>query len=582
MRTLLRLMRYQAVYKRLVFFSIVSLVAYLALEGAAPAAISVAINEGLAKDDGGGALAVFALLAAGLFLARGLLSAIFNFLWQYQSRLIERNLRDDFYAHLQRLSYSFYDRADSGDLISRGISDIEAARMASGMGLFRMGEILGKYAVVLVIMFSTSTRLALWTLASMPLMIATTIYFSRELRRRWVRVQAQRSIMTSTLTEALTGARVVKAFAQEEAETDRFERTVRDLTQYFLDTIKQYSFFLPILVFLSSLGTIALIWVGFSMVIDQEIAVGTVVQFNIYVAMLFGPTRGLGAVVQRLQNGIAAAERVFETLDLRPDVEGPAEPAPREPMSGHIRFEGVDFGYGHGEMVLHDIEVDIKPGSTVGIIGPTGAGKTTLVGLIGRHYDPRAGRVTIDGRDVREYDLEWLRRNLATVPQDPYLFTNMMDKNIAYARPESGRAEIEAAAAQAQAGRFIDALPEGYDTIVGERGVGLSGGQRQRVTISRALLMDAPILIMDDSTSNVDTGTERLIRDAMKESFEGRTTIVVGQRVGSVMDADEILVMDEGRVVERGVHEDLVAAGRLYAEILRLQSPATEGVEAGE
>ena len=575
-------MRYQAVYKRLVFFSIVSLVAYLALEGAAPAAISVAINEGLAKDDGGGALAVFALLAAGLFLARGLLSAIFNFLWQYQSRLIERNLRDDFYAHLQRLSYSFYDRADSGDLISRGISDIEAARMASGMGLFRLGEILGKYAVVLVIMFSTSTRLALWTLASMPLMIATTIYFSRELRRRWVRVQAQRSIMTSTLTEALTGARVVKAFAQEEAETDRFERTVRDLTQYFLDTIKQYSFFLPILVFLSSLGTIALIWVGFSMVIDQEIAVGTVVQFNIYVAMLFGPTRGLGAVVQRLQNGIAAAERVFETLDLRPDVEGPAEPAPREPMSGHIRFEGVDFGYGHGEMVLHDIEVDIKPGSTVGIIGPTGAGKTTLVGLIGRHYDPRAGRVTIDGRDVREYDLEWLRRNLATVPQDPYLFTNMMDKNIAYARPESGRAEIEAAAAQAQAGRFIDALPEGYDTIVGERGVGLSGGQRQRVTISRALLMDAPILIMDDSTSNVDTGTERLIRDAMKESFEGRTTIVVGQRVGSVMDADEILVMDEGRVVERGVHEDLVAAGRLYAEILRLQSPATEGVEAGE
>ncbi len=574
-------MRYQAVYKRLVFFSIVSLVIYLAVEGAAPAAISVAINDGLAGDDAG-ALAVFALLAAGLFLAGGLLSALFNFLWQYQSRLIGRDLRDDFYAHLQRLSHSFYDRADSGDLISRGISDIEAARMASGMGLFRLGEILGKYVVVLVIMFGTSTRLALWTLASMPLMIATTIYFSRELRRRWVRVQAQRSIMTSTLTEALTGARVVKAFAQEEAETARFERTVRDLTQYFLDTIKQYSFFLPILVFLSSLGTIALIWVGFSMVIDQEIEVGTVIQFNIYVAMLFGPTRGLGAVVQRLQNGIAAAERVFEILDIRPDVESPAEAAPREPMKGHIRFEGVDFGYGHGEKVLHDIEVDIKPGSTVGIIGPTGAGKTTLVGLIGRYYDPRAGRVTIDGRDVREYDLEWLRRNLATVPQDPYLFTNMMDKNIAYARPEAERAEIEAAAAQAQAGRFIDALPEGYDTIVGERGVGLSGGQRQRVTISRALLMDAPILIMDDSTSSVDTETERLIRDAMRESFVGRTTIVVGQRVGSVMDADEILVMDEGRVVERGVHADLVAAGGLYAEILRLQSPAAEGVEAAE
>ena len=539
----------------------------------APAAISVAITRGLKGGDEG-ALAVFALLAAGLFMIRGILSAVFNFLWQYQSRIIGRDLRDEFYVRLQRLSYSFYDRADSGDLISRGISDIEAARMAGGMGLYRLGEIVGKYVVVLVIMFSTNTRLALFTLASTPLMIATTVYFSGELRRRWVRVQAQRAIMTSALTEALTGARVVKAFAQEEVETAKFERTVRDLTVYFLDTIKQYSLFLPILVFLSSLGTVALILVGFSLVIDGAIEVGTVVQFNIYVVMLFGPTRALGAVVQRLQNGIAAADRVFETLDLRPDVENPETPAPRDRVAGRIRFEGVDFRYGRGEVVLHDIEIDIKPGSTVGIIGPTGSGKTTLVNLISRYYDPLKGRVTIDGRDVREFELEWLRRNLATVPQDPYLFTNMMGKNIAYARPEADMAAIEAAAANAQAGRFIDNLPERYDTIVGERGVGLSGGQRQRVTISRALLMDAPILILDDSTSSVDTETEQLIREAMRESFVGRTTIIVGQRVGSVMDADEILVMDEGRIVERGVHAELVAAGGLYAEILRLQSPA--------
>ncbi|HJO07072.1 MAG TPA: ABC transporter ATP-binding protein, partial [Chloroflexota bacterium] len=384
------------------------------------------------------------------------------------------------------MSYSFYDRADSGDLISRGISDVEAARMAGGMGLYRLGEIVGKYVVVLVIMFSTSTQLALFTLASTPLMIATTVYFSGQLRRRWVRVQAQRAIMTSALTEALTGARVVKAFAQEEAETAKFERTVRDLTDYFLDTIKQYSLFLPILVFLSSLGTVALILVGFRLVIDGVIDIGTVIQFNIYVVMLFGPTRSLGAVVQRLQNGIAAADRVFETLDMQPEVIGPKTPAPRNRVAGHIRFEGVDFRYGRGEVVLHDIKIDIKPGSTVGIIGPTGSGKTTLVNLISRYYDPLKGRVTIDGRDVREFDLEWLRRNLATVPQDPYLFTNMMDKNIAYARPEADRAAIEAAAANAQAGRFIDNLPERYDTIVGERGVGLSGGQRQRVTISRA------------------------------------------------------------------------------------------------
>jgi len=566
-------MRYQLAYRRLAFFSVVSLIGYLAAEGMAPAAISVAINRGL-KDGDEGALAVFALLAAGLFLIRGLLSAVFNFLWQYQSRIVGRDLRDELYERLQQMSYSFYDRADSGDLISRGISDVEAARMAGGMGLYRLGEIMGKYVVVLVIMFITSTQLALFTLASTPLMIATTVYFSGQLRRRWVRVQAQRAIMTSALTEALTGARVVKAFAQEEAETAKFERTVRDLTDYFLDTIKQYSLFLPILVFLSSLGTVALILVGFRLVIDGVIDIGTVIQFNIYVVMLFGPTRSLGAVVQRLQNGIAAADRVFETLDMQPEVIGPKTPAPRNRVAGHIRFEGVDFRYGRGEVVLHDIKIDIKPGSTVGIIGPTGSGKTTLVNLISRYYDPLKGRVTIDGRDVREFDLEWLRRNLATVPQDPYLFTNMMDKNIAYARPEADRAAIEAAAANAQAGRFIDNLPERYDTIVGERGVGLSGGQRQRVTISRALLMDAPILILDDSTSSVDTETERLIRDAMRETFVGRTTIIVGQRVGSVMDADEILVMDEGRIVERGVHRDLVAAEGLYAEILRLQSPA--------
>ena len=553
-------------------FSIVSLILSLIVEGAAPAAISVAINRGVAGDDVR-ALTGFALLAAGLFVARGFLTASFNFLWQYQSRLVLRDLQNELYAHLQKLSYPFFDRADSGDLISRGISDVEAARMAGGMGLYRLGEIAGKYVVVLVIMFSANARLATFTLASTPFMIIATIYFSRELRRRWVRVQAQRSIMISSLTEALTGARVVKAFAQEEAETIRFEKTVKDLTTYFLDTMRQYSLFLPILVFLSSLGTMALIWVGFALVIDGSVEVGTVVQFNIYVVMLFGPTRQLGAVVQRLQNGIAAADRVFEVLDIEPEVTAPpVGPLPAR-MEGNIRFDGVSFGYGPRERVLHDINIDIKPGATIGIIGPTGSGKTTLINLISRYYDPTEGYITIDGKNIRTYALSWLRRNIATVPQDPYLFTNTMDKNIAYARPETEIEDIKAAAAQAQAARFIDKLPEGYKTIVGERGVGLSGGQRQRITISRALLMNAPIMILDDSTSSVDTETERLIRDSMRASLAKRTTIIVGQRVGSVMGADEILVMDEGRIVERGTHSELLAIAGLYREIYRLQSP---------
>lgn len=552
--------------------SIGSLILSLIVEGAAPAAIAVAINRGIAGDDAV-ALAGFALLAAGLFVARGFLSASFNFLWQYQSRLVLRDLQNELYMHLQKLSYTFFDRADSGDLISRGISDIEAARMAGGMGFYRLGEICGKYVVVLVIMFSANARLAIFTLASTPLMIISTIYFSRELRRRWVRVQAQRSIMISSLTEALTGARVVKAFAQEEKETIRFEQTAKDLTTDFLDTIRQYSVFLPILVFLSELGTLALIWVGFSLVIDGAIEVGTVVQFNIYVVMLFGPTRQLGAVVQRLQNGIAAADRVFEVVDIAPGVEDHPEESPPERMAGNIRFHGVSFGYGQGEQVLHDINIDIRPGATIGIIGPTGSGKTTLINLISRYYDPTDGHITIDGKNIRKHSLSWLRRNIATVPQDPYLFTNTMDKNIAYARPEAALEAIKTAATQAQAARFINHLPEGYETIVGERGVGLSGGQRQRVTISRALLMNAPVMILDDSTSSVDTETERLIRDSMRDSLSKRTTIIVGQRVGSVMGADEILVMDKGRIEERGTHSELLAIEGLYQEIYRLQSP---------
>ena len=552
--------------------SIGSLILSLIVEGAAPAAIAVAINRGIAGDDVG-ALAGFALLAAGLFVARGFLSASFNFLWQYQSRLVLRDLQNELYMHLQKLSYTFFDRADSGDLISRGISDIEAARMAGGRVFYRLGEICGKYLVVLVIMFSANARLAIFTLASTPLMIISTIYFSRELRRRWVRVQAQRSIMISSLTEALTGARVVKAFAQEEKETIRFEQTAKDLTAHFLDTMRQYSLFLPILVFLSELGTLALIWVGFSLVIDGAIEVGTVVQFNIYVAMLFGPTRQLGAVVQRLQNGIAAADRVFEILDLKPAIEESPKGYLPKRMEGNLRFDGVSFGYGRGERVLHDINISIRPGATIGIIGPTGSGKTTLINLISRYYDPSDGHITIDGKDIRQYSLSWLRRNIATVPQDPYLFTNTMDKNIAYARPEADIEAIKVAATQAQASRFIDTLPEGYQTIVGERGVGLSGGQRQRVTISRALLMNAPVMILDDSTSSVDTETERLIRDSMRDSLAKRTTIIVGQRVGSVMGADEILVMDKGKIVERGTHSELLAIEGLYREIYRLQSP---------
>lgn len=574
MRTLLRLLKYQFPYKAYTLWGVLSLIAASAATGAAPAAISRAIDDGIANGDVD-QLLVFTAFAAGLFMIRGFLAAIYNFTWQYASQIVARDLRDEFFAHLQRLSHKFHDRADSGDLISRGISDIEAGRMAGGMSLYRLVEIVATYLVVISIMMATHVQLTLLTLATLPLMMITTIYFSYQLRQRWSKVQTQRAILTSTLTEALTGIRVVKAFNQEEGEIDKFEQNANDLSVYVLETLKQFALFLPILLFFSSVGTVVLIWAGFSLVLDGSLELGTIVQFNIYVVNLLRPTRMIGPVVQRLQNGLVAAERVFEILDIEADITSPLKSF-RKPIHGNIQFDNVEFSYGNSAPVLSKINFELKAGKTLGIIGPTGAGKSTLVGLISRLYEVTSGKVLVDGADVSSYDLGHLRRNIAVVPQDPFLFTNSIGKNIAFARPKSDLKKIISAAVQAQADRFISKLDGDYSTVVGERGVGLSGGQRQRATIARALIMNAPILIMDDCTASVDTETEQLIRNGLKQELNAKTLVVVGQRVSSVRDSDEILVLDKGQIVERGTHNELIALGGLYAEINRLQSPEQE------
>tara|TARA_B100001123_G_scaffold447695_1_gene606060 strand:+ start:257 stop:1996 length:1740 start_codon:yes stop_codon:yes gene_type:complete len=575
----LRLLQYQFPYKTYTFWGILSLIAASAATGAAPAAISRAIDDGIATRDLD-QLLVFTAFAAGLFMIRGFMAAIYNFTWQYASQIVARDLRDEFFAHLQRLPHKFHDGADSGDLISRGISDIEAGRMAGGMSLYRLVEIVATYLVVISIMIATHVQLTLLTLATLPLMMIITIYFSYQLRLRWSRVQAQRAILTSTLTEALTGIRVVKAFNQEEGEIDKFEQNANDLSVYVLDTLKQFALFLPVLLFFSSVGTVVLIWAGFSLVLDGSLDLGTIVQFNIYVVNLLRPTRMIGPVVQRLQNGLVAAERVFEILDIDPEITSPLKSI-KKPIHGNIRFDNVKFSYGDSTPVLSNINFELKAGKTLGIIGPTGAGKSTLVGLIPRLYEVTSGTVLLDGVELSSYDLEHLRNNIAMVPQDPFLFTNSIGKNIAFARPKSDLKQIISAAVQAQADRFISKLDGDYDTVVGERGVGLSGGQRQRSTIARALIMNAPILIMDDCTASVDTETEQLIRDGLKRELNAKTLVVVGQRVSSVRHSDEILVLDKGRIVERGSHSELITLDGLYAEIHRLQSPEQEAAVDG-
>lgn len=540
---------------------------------AGPQAIRLAIDRGIAEQNAR-LILLFAIAAAGLLIGRGILTAVHDFLIQYMSHRVARDMRNEYFSHLQTLSYSYFDRANSGDLISRAISDIEAARMAVGMGLFQIITVTGTFVVIFIAMALTNWQLALLAMFTLPIMVGIALRFGKVIRQLWRRVQAQRGETTAVLTENLTGVRVVKAFAQEPRQIERYSDAVRQLNQNMLVAMRKWSVFFPLMIFLSSLGTVAVIWLGGYLVISDVISVGGLVAFYYYFVRLAPPSRRIGFIVQRIQLAIASAERLFEILDTEPEVASKPDALTPSETRGRVEFVDVAFAYGRGAPQLQDINLVIEPGRTLGVIGPTGSGKTTLVNLILRFYDVSSGCVTFDRTDVRDLDLHWLRSRIALVPQDAYLFSNSMAKNIAFARPSARLDSIIAAAERAQAGRFIEALPERYDTIVGERGVGLSGGQRQRVTISRALLMNAAVLIMDDSTASVDTATERLIRDALREAFSERTTILIGQRVSTVMSCDEIVVMDAGKIVERGTHYDLLTAGGLYYRINRLQSPA--------
>ncbi|MCY3800985.1 MAG: ABC transporter ATP-binding protein [Chloroflexi bacterium] len=545
----------------------------IAADVAGPQAIRLAIDRGIA-DQNTTLILAFAATAAGLLIARGVLTAVHDFLIQYMAHKVSRDMRNEYFSHLQTLSYSYYDRANSGDLISRAVSDIESARMAVGMGLFQIITVTGTFVVVFIAMVLTNWQLAVLAMVTLPVMVGTALKFGKVIRQLWRRVQAQRGEMTAVLTENLTGVRVVKAFAQEPRQIERYSGSVRQLNDNMLAAMRNWSVFFPLMLFLSSLGTVAVIWLGGYLVITDVVSVGALIAFYYYFVRLAPPSRRIGFIVQRLQLAIASAERLFEVLDTKPEIASKAGALAPRAVRGRVEFDHVTFAYGRGAPQLRDINLVIEPGQTLGIIGPTGSGKTTLINLIMRFYDVSSGHLTFDGTDVRDLDLHWLRSRIAMVPQDAYLFSNTMAKNIAFARPSARLDAIVAAAEQAQAGRFIDALPDRYDTIVGERGVGLSGGQRQRVTISRALLMNAGVLIMDDSTASLDTATERLIREELQEAFSGRTTILIGQRVSTVMNCDEIVVMDAGKIVERGTHEALLAARGLYHRINLLQSPA--------
>ncbi len=489
------------------------------------------------------------------------------------SLAVEFDLRQRFYAHLQRLELGFFDSQQTGQLMSRATVDLQAIRFFLGYGLIFITQNILTIILASAVMFVLDPWLALIALAPTPLVVYTASRYNRVSRPAVQEVQQRIAELTAEAEENVSGIRIVKAFAREEHQLMRFRRAVARVFDQSIYSTRLQAFFSPLLGFLPQLGIALVLLIGGRQVISGSLSLGSFTAFYTYLAMLAGPMRMLGMAMGMAQRAIASGNRLFEILDREPQIESPPGAPPLPAGAGGVELRDVSLRYGAGASsgdhpdALSEIELEVPAGRTVALVGPSGSGKTSLVALIARLYDPSRGSVLVDGADVRSVELGSLRSEVAFVSDESFLFSASVAENIAYAHPDATREEIEAAARRAQADGFIGDLPAGYDTIVGERGLTLSGGQRQRVAIARALLADPRILILDDATSSVDATTEAAIREGLAEVMAGRTTFVIAHRLSTVSLADEVVVMDEGRIVDRGTHEQLLEGCSFYREI---------------
>ncbi|WP_376795192.1 ABC transporter ATP-binding protein [Thermogemmatispora sp.] len=523
------------------------------------------------------------LLAAGAILLISALRGLFSYGQSYLSQAVSchvaYDLRNQVYDHLQRLDFSFHDDAETGQLMSRLTVDIEGVRNFIPLGLLRALVAIVTFGAVAIILLQLDIFLALITLLSVPLLMLLAVQVGKRLRPLWEKVQQENGVLGTIMQESLSGMRIVKSFAREPFEVEKYDRQNRKLRELNLEAMRLSAWNQPLMVLVLNLITVLLVWVGGVAVIGHRLSLGTLVAVTQYVLVLGTPTRTLGFMVTWFMRGISSAARIFEILDTPPVITDAPGARELRDVRGHIRYERVSFAYAGGQEVLHDISIEARPGEIIAILGATGAGKSTLLHLLPRFYDVSAGRITIDGHDVRQVTLASLRRSVGLVLQDVFLFNATLRENIAYGVEEASDEQIVAAAKIARIHDFICSLPNGYDTWVGERGVTLSGGQKQRIAIARTLLLNPPILILDDSTSSVDMETEYLIQQALEAVMRGRTTFVVASRLRTIKHAHQILILDRGRIVERGTHESLLARNGLYRRLYDLQLREQEEFE---
>jgi ATP-binding cassette, subfamily B, multidrug efflux pump len=551
-----------------------NLFALLAVTGLSlfiPRILQRVIDEGLLQGQVG-YLARAALLLLGLGLAIALLNLVQRYLSEWTAAHIGYDLRNAMVDRIQYLPFTYHDHTQSGQLITRCIEDVRAIQDFTGSGIIEIVQLLLMSAGVTAMLISTNAQLAaIALLPFIPLALITSLFGDR-VTNLFYHVDLTLGDLSTRLQENVTGVQVVRAFAREAYEIKRFDESNRKYFESRIKVIHEWSKIMPTTTLLITLGTILILFFGGQMVLQGKMTIGEIVAFNSYMLMLSSPVQELTWLVNAAGEAAAGAQRVLEILDHEPEIQSPAKAVTLPTLSGRVEFRDVSLRYqDEKSYALTDIALTVEPNQLVALIGQTGSGKTSLVNLIPRFYDVTEGAVLVDGADVRSVDLISFRRQIGIVLQTPLLFSDSIRANIAYGRPEASDAEVISAARASQAHEFIIDLPNGYETVVGERGVTLSGGQRQRVAIARALLMNPRILILDDSTSSVDTQTERMIQEALDHLMKGRTTFVIAHRLATVRRADLILVMENGSIVERGRHEELISKGGLYKAIHDLQ-----------